>query len=51
MDVAGTVIEIGADVTDVTVGDRVVVDPSLAGVAANSKLAGMGDLHGDLGVI
>ncbi len=51
MDVAGTVIEVGTDVVDVAVGDRVVVDPSLAGVGANSKLAGMGDLHGDLGVI
>jgi len=51
MDVAGTVIEIGTAVTDVAIGDRVVVDPSLAGVAPESKLAGMGDLHGDLGVI
>lgn len=51
MDVAGTVIEIGASVTEVAVGDRVVVDPSLAGVSPESKLAGMGDLHGDLGVI
>jgi NADPH:quinone reductase-like Zn-dependent oxidoreductase len=51
MDVAGTVIEVGADVVDVAVGDRVVVDPSLAGVAANSKLTGMGDLYGELGVI
>lgn len=51
MDVAGTVVEVGADVTDVAVGDRVVVDPSLAGVAAGSKLAGMGDLFGALGII
>lgn len=51
MDVAGTVIEVGADVTGVAVGDRVVVDPSLAGVATNSKLTGMGDLYGELGVI
>jgi NADPH:quinone reductase-like Zn-dependent oxidoreductase len=51
MDIAGTVIEIGAAVTDVAVGDRVVVDPSLAGVDDRSTLAGMGDLYGDLGVI
>jgi NADPH:quinone reductase-like Zn-dependent oxidoreductase len=51
MDVAGTVVEVGVDVTNVAVGDRVVVDPSLAGVADGSKLAGMGDLYGELGVI
>lgn len=51
MDVAGTVSAIGADVKGVAVGDRVVVDPSLAGVADGSKLAGMGDLYGELGII
>ncbi len=51
MDVAGTVVEIGDDVEGVAVGDRVVIDPSLAGVAANSKLAERGELFGDLGVI
>lgn len=51
MDVAGTVLEIGAAVTDVAVGDRVVVDPSLAGVDERSTLAGMGDRYGELGVI
>lgn len=51
MDVAGTVAAVGSQVTGVAVGDRVVVDPSLAGVAANSKLAGRGDLYGELGVI
>lgn len=51
MDVAGTVSAIGDAVTDVAIGDRVVVDPSLAGVAENSKLTGMGDLFGDLGII
>lgn len=51
MDVAGTVSAVGSNVTGVAVGDRVVVDPSLAGVADDSKLAGMGDLFGDLGII
>jgi NADPH:quinone reductase-like Zn-dependent oxidoreductase len=51
MDVAGTVSALGEDVTSVSIGDRVVVDPSLAGVAESSKLAGLGDLYGDLGII
>jgi len=51
MDVAGTVSAVGAAVCGVAVGDRVVVDPSLAGVAEDSKLAGMGDLYGELGII
>ncbi|MGH1489557.1 MAG: zinc-binding dehydrogenase [Acidimicrobiales bacterium] len=51
MDVAGTVSAVGSSVTGVAVGDRVVVDPSLAGVAEDSKLAGMGDLYGELGII
>ena len=51
MDVAGTVSAVGDAVTRVAVGDRVVVDPSLAGVADNSKLAGLGDLFGELGII
>ena len=51
MDVAGTVSAVGDAVASVAVGDRVVVDPSLAGVAENSKLAGRGDLFGELGII
>ena len=51
MDVAGIVSAVGDAVTSVSVGDRVVVDPSLAGVAEDSKLAGRGDLYGELGVI
>jgi NADPH:quinone reductase-like Zn-dependent oxidoreductase len=51
MDVAGTIAAVGSDVTAVEVGDRVVVDPSLAGVTDGSRLAGMGDLYGALGVI
>lgn len=51
MDVAGTVDQIGSAVDGVAVGDRVVVDPSLAGVAESSTLAGRGDLYGELGII
>lgn len=51
MDMAGTISELGASVTAFSVGDRVVVDPSMAGVADDSKLAGMGNVHGELGVL
>lgn len=51
MDVAGVVSAIGDEVVGVAVGDRVVVDPSLAGVDDRSKLGGMGDLYGELGII
>ena len=51
MDVAGTVVGVGDDVTDVAVGDRVVIDPSLSGVPVGSKFAGKGDLFGELAVI
>ncbi len=55
MDVAGTVVAVGDEVTRddhaVAEGDRVVVDPSLAGVDDRSSLAGRGDLYGELGVI
>ena len=51
MDVVGTVSAVGSEVTRLKVGDRVVVDPSLAEVPEGSKLAGMGDLYGELGVI
>ena len=43
MDMAGTVVEIGRDVSGVKTGDRVVVDPSLHGVSAHSSFAGHGD--------
>jgi NADPH:quinone reductase-like Zn-dependent oxidoreductase len=53
MDVAGTVAAVGEEAAAAgwSEGDRVVVDPSLAGVRESSKLAGMGDLHGTLGII
>lgn len=53
MDLAGVVSAVGTEAADAgwSVGDRVVVDPSLAGVPATSELAGMGDLYGELGVI
>ena len=51
MDVVGTVSAVGTGVSRVKVGDRVVVDPSMAEVPDGSKLAGRGDLYGDLGVI
>lgn len=51
MDVAGTVVATGDAVDGVEVGDRVVVDPSLSGVPEGSRLAGRGDLYGELGII
>ena len=51
MDVAGTVVEVGARVTRVKCGQRVLVDPSLTQVPQGSKLAGRGDVYGELGVI
>lgn len=51
MDVAGVVSAVGSEVDGVAVGDRVVVDPSMAGVDDRSKLGGRGDIYGELGVI
>lgn len=51
MDVAGTVMSVGDEVTRASIGDRVVVDPSLTEVPGGSELAGLGDLYGDLGII
>ena len=45
MDVVGTVMELGSDVTRVSIGDRVVVDPSLTSVPEKSFLSGRGDLY------
>ena len=51
MDVAGTVLATGTRVTRVKPGDRVLVNPSMSEVPAGSKLAGMDDLYGELGVL
>jgi NADPH:quinone reductase-like Zn-dependent oxidoreductase len=51
MDIAGTIVEVGSGVTDVEIGDRVVIDPSMSGVPEGSKRAGRGDLFGELGVL
>ncbi|WP_420451382.1 zinc-binding dehydrogenase [Ilumatobacter sp.] len=51
MDIAGSVLAVGTDVTDVAVGDRVVVNPSMIGVDHRSALGGRRDVHGDLGVL
>lgn len=51
MDLAGTVAAVGSGVSRVRVGDRVVVDPSLAGAPAESTYAGLDDLYGELGVL
>lgn len=51
LDVAGTVIGTGPGVTRVKPGDRVLVNPSMSRVPDGSKLAGMDDLYGILGVI
>ena len=51
MDIAGTVVAVGDDVSTLRPGDRVVLDPSLSGVPDGSKLAGRGDLFGELAVL
>ncbi len=51
MDIAGTVTAVGDNVAAWQVGDRVVADPSMSGVSDDSKLAGMGDLYGELGIL
>src|SRR5690606_13901324 len=51
MDVAGEVVQLGAGVEGLREGERVVVDPSLAGAPEGSRYHGMGDHYGELGVI
>jgi NADPH:quinone reductase-like Zn-dependent oxidoreductase len=51
MDVSGDVVAVGADVTTLAVGDRVVLDPSMVEVRGDSRFTGMGNLYGELGII
>ncbi len=51
MDLAGTVVELGSEADGLRLGQRVVVDPSLAGAPDNSAYAGMGEIYSNLGVI
>ena len=51
MDIAGTVSEVGSAVTEWSIGDRVIVDPSLTGVSDDSALAGSDDLYGEHGIL
>ncbi|HEV7986639.1 MAG TPA: zinc-binding dehydrogenase [Steroidobacteraceae bacterium] len=51
MDVAGEIVEIGRQVEGVSVGDRVVINPSLTAVRGDSRFAGLDDRYGELGVI
>jgi NADPH:quinone reductase-like Zn-dependent oxidoreductase len=50
-DVAGEIIELGAQATGISIGDRVVINPSLTKVRGDSRFLGMDDLYGELGVI
>jgi NADPH:quinone reductase-like Zn-dependent oxidoreductase len=51
MDMSGEIVAIGRDVHGLSVGERVIVDPSLGGVPEGSRYAGMGNYYGTLGVI
>jgi NADPH:quinone reductase-like Zn-dependent oxidoreductase len=51
MDIAGTVVAVGSDVESVRVGERVVVDPSMAEVPKGSKFVGRDDFYGVLGIL
>lgn len=51
MDVAGEIVELGEQVTGVSIGDRVIINPSLTKVQGDSRFLGMDDIYGDLGVI
>ncbi|MGA8705505.1 MAG: zinc-binding dehydrogenase [Steroidobacteraceae bacterium] len=51
MDIAGTVVEVGREVDNIALGDRVLVNPSLTGVRGNSRFLGLDDRYGRLGVI
>jgi len=51
MDVAGEIIEVGSQSEGVSIGDRVVINPSLTNVRGNSRFLGKDDRYGALGVI
>lgn len=51
MDVVGTVKEVGSNVSSVSVGDRVIIDPSMHLAPEGSTYAGGNDLYGVFGVI
>lgn len=51
MDLAGQIVALGSAVEHWQIGDRVVADPSLNDVRADSSLANQGDRYGELGVI
>ncbi|MEX1109608.1 MAG: zinc-binding dehydrogenase [Dongiaceae bacterium] len=50
-DVAGEVVEVGLQADGVSIGERVVINPSLTKVRGNSRFLGMDDVYGELGVI
>ena len=51
MDLAGTVVGVGSNVSEIHVGDRVVADPSMHAIASDSQYTGFGERYGELGVI
>ncbi|HBX01033.1 MAG TPA: alcohol dehydrogenase, partial [Gammaproteobacteria bacterium] len=51
MDLAGTVVGVGSNVSEIHVGDRVVADPSMHAIAGDSQYTGFGERYGELGVI
>ena len=51
MDIVGEIVEIGTQANGVTIGDRVVINPSLTKVQGNSRFQGLDDIYGMLGVI
>jgi NADPH:quinone reductase-like Zn-dependent oxidoreductase len=50
-DVAGAIVKRGAQTEGISIGDRVVINPSLTKVRGDSRFAGMDDIYGVLGVI
>ncbi|MGH8863124.1 MAG: zinc-binding dehydrogenase [Burkholderiales bacterium] len=50
-DIVGEIVETGAQASGISIGDRVVINPSLVNVRGNSRFLGMDDPYGELGVI